>query len=115
MLPRLGYLRTKTEEKERSPCNCLQRLLQDNENCLFGGSTLLQHSSFLLVVHADVVGVEDGVVHLVAHAVGGVEFVAAGAGHRGCGGGTRPAVTDKFVAAAAFAVARGQAEKAQGG
>ena len=80
-----------------------------------GGSTLLQHSSFLLVVHADVVGVEDGVVHLVAHAVGGVELVAAGTGHRGCGGGTRPAVTDKFVAAAAFAVARGQAEKAQGG
>ena len=93
----------------------LHGLLQNNEDCLFRGSTLLQFSSFLLVVHADVVGVEDGVIHLVAHAVGGVEFVAAGAGYCGSGGGTRPAVTDKFVAAAALAVARSQAEKAQGG
>jgi len=65
------------------------------------------------VVDADVGGVEDGVVHLVADFGAAVEGVAGGAGGCDGGAGSRPAPAYQLVAAAVFGIAGAEAEEGQ--
>ena len=65
--------------------------------------------------HSDIVGVEDGVVHLVAEGIAGVEGGAA-VGGVGVGGvGAYPVVANKLVAAALFHIAGAQGQEAHEG
>ena len=63
-----------------------------------------------LGINTDVVGVEDGVFHLVAYNCSVVERTAGSAG--GCDVGTRagPTASNQFVATAVFGVAGAEAE-----